>query len=332
MNGTSSHLSATLLSSILLAGCGEDSGRGGDDVGVSLTGISATAADGGTSDATGDGGDGGDESGEKLDQGGGSGPMGMGCDKIDFLFVVDNSVSMEDEQANLITSFPGFIDGISTSIEGVEDFHVGVVTSDTYAAAPQHCRFVGGLVIETGGAFSSDSVCGPYAEGENYMTEVDDLNATFSCAARVGASGQAIERPMDAAIAAITGVGAGPGECNEGFLRDDALLVLVVITDEWDGPDDPEGQTSAGTPQQWYDTIIDAKGGATQVAAVTLVNEGNVCPPPEPFNDGVRLVEFTALFGGNGFLGGVCQPDYGPVFSNAIDVVADACAGFVPAG
>ena len=315
-----------------MVGCGDEGGRGGDDA-ASLTGItvSASGATAGTGDG-GDGADGGDETGEKLDQGGGSGPMGMGCDKIDFLFVVDNSVSMEDEQANLITSFPGFIDGIRSSIEGVEDFHVGVVTSDTYAASPQVCRFVGGLVIETGGAFSSESVCGPYAEGANYMTEQDDLSASFSCAARVGASGQAIERPMDAAIAAITGVGAGPGECNEGFLRDDALLVLVVITDEWDGPGDPEGQTSAGTPQQWYDTIVSAKGGATQVAAVSLVNDGTVCVAPEPFNDGIRLVEFTALFGGNGFLGGVCQPDYGPVFSNAIDVVADACAGFVPAG
>ena len=24
----------------------------------------------------------------------------------------------------------------------------------------------------------------------------------------------------------------GPGECNEGYIRDDALLVIVVITDE----------------------------------------------------------------------------------------------------
>src|SRR5204862_5903779 len=32
-----------------------------------------------------------------------------GCKKIDFLFVIDNSDSMDDEQANLARSFPGFI-------------------------------------------------------------------------------------------------------------------------------------------------------------------------------------------------------------------------------
>ena len=40
----------------------------------------------------------------------------------------------------------------------------------------------------------------------------------------------------------ITGTGslAGAGGCNQGFLRDDALLVVVVITDEYDGEGDPE--------------------------------------------------------------------------------------------
>jgi hypothetical protein len=320
---------AVLASCLLLTlACGEDGSRRSEP-GATFGGVDVSTTGGGADD---DGA--GDSTGDRLDLGddSGGGPMVSGCNKIDFLFVVDNSQSMEDEQANLVTSFPSFIDGIASVLEGVGDFHVGVVTSDTYSPNATACRHLGGLVVQTGGAFSSDAVCGPYAAGYNYMTEQDDLASSFSCAARVGASGQSIERPMEAMEAAVTGQLDGPGECNEGFLRDDALLVLVIITDEWDGPGDPEGQTSAGSPESWHQTVIDAKGGPTQVAAVTLVNDGVTCVPPEPFNSGIRQVEFTALFGGNGFLGGVCEPDYGPVFSEAIGVVAEACAGFVPAG
>ena len=56
-----------------------------------------------------------DSGGEKLDVGGGTGMMEggdttLGCKKVDLLFVVDGSGSMADEQANLLTAFPAFID------------------------------------------------------------------------------------------------------------------------------------------------------------------------------------------------------------------------------
>src|SRR5690242_21671906 len=41
----------------------------------------------------------------------------VGCAKADFLFVIDNSGSMADEQDNLIASFPGFIDTIQQRSE-----------------------------------------------------------------------------------------------------------------------------------------------------------------------------------------------------------------------
>ncbi|MEB0161126.1 hypothetical protein, partial [Pseudomonas sp. AH2 (2023)] len=82
--------------------------------------------------------------------------------------------------------------------------------------------------------------------------------------------------------------------CNEGFLRDDALLVVVVITDEWDGPGDPEdmgGQrdppTSLGTPQSWHDAVVAAKNGLGQnVAALAITNyKDGPCPPVDSGHD-----------------------------------------------
>ncbi|MFY0536731.1 hypothetical protein [Nannocystis pusilla] len=56
-------------------------------------------------------------------------PLAAGCKKIDFLFVVDNSGSMADEQANLIASFPGFIDTITNTLSA-KDYHIMAVSTD----------------------------------------------------------------------------------------------------------------------------------------------------------------------------------------------------------
>lgn len=263
-------------------------------------------------------------------------PVEEGCTKVDFLFVIDNSGSMGDEQDNLTNSFPGFISGIQGALEQVDEYQVGVVTTDAYSynTASPGCNVLGGLVTRTGGSNSSNQVCGPYAAGFNYMTELDDLNVAFACAADVGTSGSGIERPMDAMTNVLNKVHGGPGQCNEGFLRDDALLVLVIITDEYDGPGDPESNPSTGDAAAWYDTVVAAKLGIPENAvALGLLNyQGGPCPPTSTVYDGVNIMNFVQMFGANGFLGGVCEPDYGPVFADAVGIIQDACNNFVPPG
>ncbi len=253
-----------------------------------------------------------------------------GCSKIDFVFVVDNSLSMEDDQANLVANFPALIEGIESTLDEVDDYHVGVVATDAYGWNSPNCRFMGGLVTQTGGDASSGEVCGPFAEGHNYMTEQDDLTQSFACAAKMGVGGFGAEAPMDALKAAIGGNLAGAGQCNEGFIRDDALLVAVVITDEWDGPGDPEFLTSMGTPQDWYNNVVAVKNAPENAAVVTLVNyQDGPCPPAELVNDGQRLVEFTNFFGPTGFVGGICD-EFGPTFEQAVGLIDEACSNFVP--
>ncbi len=66
-------------------------------------------------------------------QGGSLDPDGArGCDKVDFLFVVDNSGSMADEQQALIDSFPQFISAIDARIGASQDFQVMVVDVDAW--------------------------------------------------------------------------------------------------------------------------------------------------------------------------------------------------------
>jgi hypothetical protein len=266
-----------------------------------------------------------------------------GCRAVDFLFVVDNSGSMSDDQRNLIDNFPTFIEGIETSLDQVDSMHVGIVTSDDYVHNAAGCDSIGGLVTRTGGEDSSARACGPFAAGHNFMTEADDLPDAFACAALVGTEGSHQERPMEAMLRALDGSHAGPGGCNEGFLRDDALLVVVVITDEADGPGDPEHEdhdypVSPGGPQDWYDAVAQAKGGRPENAVVLSFVHffGGACPPPSSFTDpaffdGKNMVDFATYFEDNGFVRGICS-DYGPVFDQAVGIVDDACDGFVPAG
>src|SRR5262245_50681890 len=64
----------------------------------------------------------------KLDVGANTESVGTekGCHKADFLFVIDNSTSMEDEQDSLIASFSGFIATIEDTLMA-QDYHILVV-------------------------------------------------------------------------------------------------------------------------------------------------------------------------------------------------------------
>ena len=57
-----------------------------------------------------------------------------GCNKMDILFVIDNSDSMSEEQDNLIASFPAFIERIEAyDVIGTDeplDYHVGVISTE----------------------------------------------------------------------------------------------------------------------------------------------------------------------------------------------------------
>jgi hypothetical protein len=69
-----------------------------------------------------------------------------GCKGIDFLFVIDNSGSMGDEQKGLIQSFPGFLSAIQAAVPN-GDYQVMVVDSDatglTSTGTASSCTSVG---------------------------------------------------------------------------------------------------------------------------------------------------------------------------------------------
>src|SRR5690606_34481776 len=144
----------------------------------------------------------------------------------------------------------------------------------------------------------------------------DELEAAFTCAADVGGDGNGDEHQAEAALLAISPTLAEPGACNEGFIRDDALLVLVIITDEDDGA--VFGQGSPGEPLDWVDEIVARKGVESNVVTLALagLSPPNACDVDVPFEGAQvaqRLRQFVQAFT-YGQLGDVCADDYAPFF------------------
>lgn len=166
---------------------------------------------------------------------------------LDLLFVIDDSSSTAEIQANLALGFPGLIDTLATLPGGLPDLHLGVVTSDmgtsavgfTTPAPPigqignGGCAGTGkgGVLQTTGapvtGAFVSDIRLADGLRQRNYTGALADV---FKTMARVGSGGCGFEQPLAAMRAALD-----PNTtANAGFLRLDALLAVVFLMDEDD--------------------------------------------------------------------------------------------------
>lgn len=128
--------------------------------------------------------------------------------EVDVLLVVDDSCSMADEQEALSVGFDRFVEFFEFASV---DYHIGVTTTDM--------ENIGGALIGYGGF----SVIDP---GTPSASDV------FGANVQVGTAGSGFERGLDAAKQALSPLMLdGP---NAGFLRDDAVLSLIFISDEED--------------------------------------------------------------------------------------------------
>ncbi len=267
-------------------------------------------------------------------------PPDMGCRKADFLFVIDDSGSMADHQQHLLDSFPGFIDAILGSLDELDSVHVGVVTSDAYAHNAPGCQELGALVTQTGGANSSQAICTPFVGDRRFFTEEDSLAAVFNCVGRVGTEGSGNELPLSATVQALQPELIGVGGCNEGFLRPDAVLVVVIVSDDPPFPATPDDAWPFFDTTEMHDAIVQAKGGdESSIVMIGVVSWGDrscVCPWCCPgygcMAANINAIELVESFGDHGVLASVCSEDYAPVLAQTIETIDATCAGFSPPG
>jgi hypothetical protein len=303
---------------------------------------------------------------------------GDGCQGVDFLFVVDSSISMGDEQQNLINSFPGFMEAITSAL-GLDDFHIMAVDSDSIYVASDMVRHActnpGGCATwcssalmnhyecsETGGSpyyncqewltgdptspncdnllggghigANTGTVCS-IEGGNRYLIEgQSDLHGTFACIANVGIEGNGHERLMEA-MALSVGPFDEEGTCNEGFIRDDAILVVTFITDEDEACTQAGEVCSEGTPESWKEALVEAKDGNEDAIVVLGLFGDNdmtdgICMPYEPSSGtgaeaSPLMREFLEWFGDQGHYCSVCLEDYTECFLEAVSTIDTTC-------
>src|SRR5690606_10132320 len=173
------------------------------------------------------------------------------------------------------------------------------------------------------GEHASNKRC-DLASGHRYITTGQpDLEGAFTCIASMGTNGS--DQVAEATVKAVADDINAPGGCNAGFLRDDALLVVVAIQDTWD-------QFSEGTAQDWADALVAAKGGDADAIVLLVISSDTdtpdgLCGNNHPGDHKLRT--WTELMP-HGLFRSACAKDYVPFFAEAATMITDQCDVFVP--
>ena len=177
--------------------------------------------------------------------------------KVDILFMLDNSNSMDSMQSELRNRFGQFFKPFQDLADKgtYADLHIGLVTSDYGAGATgaPGCTPSG---LSGGGDQGKLIGIGKKAmascqkpKGSNFieyqfnaMGPVSNLPLnqnlleTFTCMASIGAQGCGFEHQLESVYAALHNNIIE----NQGFLRDEAILVVVFLTNEDDASAPPD--------------------------------------------------------------------------------------------
>ncbi|MDB4981525.1 MAG: hypothetical protein JWM82_2277, partial [Myxococcales bacterium] len=213
-------------------------------------GAGANAGSGGAGANAGSGGTAGGSAGAAVAGAGGSSPAPLaqeihwyGTRDVDLLFMVDNSASMTPLQNKLRANFPAFMNVLKGL--PLPNVHIAVVSSDLGAGitgAPG-CTNTGGDQGKFQFAPKDPTVCAnaQLNPGQTFLSNIGgatnytgDISDAFSCIAALGQGGCGLEHQLASVLRALGADGSPAPAENTGFLRANALLAVVLITNEDD--------------------------------------------------------------------------------------------------
>lgn len=227
--------------------------------------------------------------------------------EVDFLFVVDNSGSMVEEQTNLATNFDRLID---EAVAWDTDYQIGIITTeiDEEYRGRQPGELVGDPRILIP---STPSLEAEFSENVN----VGD-GGTGAREAGLGAAYLALTDPLIsdisdctdclepyACVANADGSESRCGGYNRSFLREDASLEIVFVSDEED--------QSRGTIEFYIDFFASIKGAANSSLfhASAIVGPRGGCTDSGGAADaGDRYIDVADATGG--VTASICDTDF----------------------
>jgi hypothetical protein len=283
------------------------------------------------------------------------GGPGIRCGKVDLLFVYEPSEAENTGDAPEIPmlqeAFDTLVSGLYGQV-GVDDFRVMFTRSRAIhlqgACSGEACEELdnpdacdgvfaagyNGAPLPGGPEMpGEDGIGGDCMSGRWFASGEVDLADAFTCVSypQLNHVYEGPDALLDALAQSIEPASAG-GTCNAGFLRDDALLVVVLVGPQRNAVPD----TSSTTVDALVDQLVAAKHGAMQnVVVLGLVSDSDLEAPlcAGTPTDGLpaQVRELVDAFP-HGKVGSVCQPDYLPFMGVVIDEIDAGCEEFVPVG
>jgi hypothetical protein len=229
---------------------------------------------------------------------------------IDILFMIDNSPSMDPKQTALANNFPRLIAALELLPGGLPDVHIGVVSSNMGAGNGAMGGNCGNGLGDRGLLWGNDpnDMTASVADGSPYATDPNHplkasgcgLNANqrwiediqnpdpntpgrirnytnlqladvFSCLAKaVGVAGCGQEHQLQATRVALIPQ-PSINTANNGFLRSNAYLAIVLITDE----DDCSANNDNGLNDDMFNMVTKRDVGDT--TSLRCAARGHLC-------------------------------------------------------
>lgn len=238
--------------------------------------------------------------------------------KIDVLWVIDNSGSMETSQNNLASNFQSFINRFQ---QRDYDFHMAVTTTEAWEkqfnSSSLKARIKDGAVLQTNprvethsGVFVMDSM-------------TPNLSNVFSTNVKQGTLGNGDERALESFKQTLM------EPWNVNFRREDAFLAIIIVSDEEDFSGSSLNSFEDATknyPVESYVSFLDTYTNAAVKGknySVNVISVPDEACKTQLSTDGfarkisVRLPQLADLTGG--VKGSLCSN-----FGDTLDLISDS--------
>lgn len=198
------------------------------------------------------------------------------ADEVDVLLVVDNSGSMQPYQDQLGSSFDQFITYFT---EANVDYHIGVTTTDVEALDAGRIR------------------------GQVITPNTENASDVFDALVNVGTMGSGFEMGLEGARIGLTEPVLS--NYNVGFLRPEASLSLIFVSDEED--------SSPYATAQYINTFFDVKGmrdrDVFNASALTVTDISECTPAQADWSSpGTRYIDVAERT--HGVIGNLCSSNF----------------------